>query len=121
MFGFVLVVRVVFEYIVGIGEFRVLVVDVNKLEKDIFLKKELDDFVQKLDGRLKVIYILSSLLDDWRGLKGYVNEEVLRNVFFFLGFDMVVFVCGLFMMMQKVVMLVLRGWGYKEDVDLFGF
>lgn len=119
--GFALVARAVLEHTAGTGELRVSVVDANKSEKDILLKKELDDLVQKSDGRLKVTHILSSPSDDWRGLKGHVNEEVLRNALFPPGPDTAAFVCGPPTMMQKAVMPALRGWGYKEDVDLFGF
>lgn len=119
--GFALIARAVLEHMDGTGEIEIAVVDANKSEKDILLKEELDELVQKSDGKLTVTHVLSSPSSDWKGLKGHVNEETLRSALYPPGPDTAAFVCGPPAMVQKSVMPALKNWGYKEDVDLFGF
>ncbi|KAK0386311.1 hypothetical protein NLU13_6148 [Sarocladium strictum] len=119
--GFALIGRSVLEHVAGTGTLEISVVDANRSEKDILLRKELDDLVRKSNGKLRVTHVLSSPSNDWKGLKGYVNEQILRQSLFPPGPDTAAFVCGPPAMMQKAVMPALRNWGYKEDVDLFGF
>ena len=50
-----------------------------------------------------------------------MNEDVLQQNLFAPADDSAVFVCGPPTMIQKAVLPTLRTWGYKEDINLFGF
>lgn len=119
--GYALIARAVIEHSSATGDLKVAVVDANKSESDILVKKELDKLERKSKGKLKVTHVLSHPSEEWQGLKGHVDEEILRTHLFAPGPDTAVFVCGPPTMIQKAVMPTLRNWGYKEDEDLFGF
>ncbi|KXT09669.1 hypothetical protein AC579_9975 [Pseudocercospora musae] len=116
--GFALIARA----IVGAGEdLEVRVVDANKSEKDILLKDELARFEELGKGRLKVTHVLSHPSEEWKGLKGHVNEEIIKDSLFPPEEGSVVFLCGPPAMIQKAALPALRDWGYKEDENVFGF
>lgn len=48
----------------------------NKTEQDIVLRKELE----ALQPRLKLHYILDKAPEGWKGLTGYLNENLLSSV-----------------------------------------
>ena len=88
-------------------EIRVL--DANKSEKDILLRDELSHFVEASKGRMKVEHVLSHPSDNWKGLKGHVNEEIIKKSLFPPGKDSVVFLCGPPAMIQKAALPALKG------------
>jgi len=97
---------------------QVRVVDANKSEKDILLKDELE----KMQGeQIKITHVLSHPSDEWKGLKGHVNEEIIKQSCFAPGRDAAVFLCGPPAMIQKAALPALKDWGYQEDVNCFGF
>lgn len=100
---------------------EIRVVDANKSEGDVLLKGELEDLVEKGEGRLKVTHVLSHPSEDWRGLKGHVNKEVIEGNLFEPGGESVAFLCGPPAMIQKSALPALTEWGYVEDEDVFGF
>ncbi|RYO93972.1 hypothetical protein DL764_007901 [Monosporascus ibericus] len=97
------------------------VVDANKSEKDILLRKELDEFQIKSRGQLSVTHVLSHPSDSWEGLKGHVNEEIIKKSLFEPNEKSVVFLCGPPAMIQKAALPALKDWGYREDENMFGF
>jgi nitrate reductase (NAD(P)H) len=100
---------------------QIRVVDANKSEKDILLKDELDHFEESSGGRLKVTHVLSHPGDEWKGKKGHVNADIIRESLFEPGEKTGVFLCGPPAMIQKAALPALRDWGFKEDENVFGF
>ncbi|KAE9968988.1 hypothetical protein EG328_007142 [Venturia inaequalis] len=100
---------------------EIRVVDANKSEKDILLKDELDRFEKESAGTLRVEHILSHPGDGWRGRKGHVDADLLKEVLFAPGEGTGTFLCGPPGMIQKAALPALRDWGFVEEEDLFGF
>jgi NAD(P)H-flavin reductase len=90
-------------------ETEVGVMDANKSEKDILLREELDGFVKKSGGRLRVEHILSHPSESWNGRKGHVDAKSLRSVLFEPGEGTGTFLCGPPGMMQMAALPALRG------------
>ncbi|KFA77101.1 hypothetical protein S40288_09733 [Stachybotrys chartarum IBT 40288] len=97
------------------------VIDGNKTEGDILMRTEMEKLQEQSGGKIRVTHVLSHPLDDWKGLKGHVNEDLIRTHIFPPGKDSAVFVCGPPTMIQMAVMPALKNWGYEEDNDVFGF
>ncbi|KAJ5745383.1 hypothetical protein N7520_010565 [Penicillium odoratum] len=71
-----------------------LVFGVNT-ERDLLLKKELEQYKERFPGRFNYSFAVSSLTDEKPSIrKGYVNEELLRDVVGKSDKDTMVFVCG---------------------------
>jgi nitrate reductase (NAD(P)H) len=102
-------------------ETQIRVVDANKSEKDILLKDELDRSEEGSGGRLKIAHVLSHPSDGWEGVKGHVNQEIIRGALFGPGEGTGVFLCGPPGMIEKAALPALREWGFKEDENVFGF
>jgi nitrate reductase (NAD(P)H) len=100
---------------------EIRVVDANKSEKDILLKEALDGFEKDSNGRLKVTHVLSHPSDDWKGKKGHVNADIIKEALFEPGEKTGVFLCGPPAMIQKAALPALKDWGFKEDESVFGF
>lgn len=100
---------------------RIRVVDANKSEKDILLHDELDKFEKESGGRLKVTHILSHPSDEWKGVKGHVDGDKMKEALFKPGEKTGVFLCGPPAMIQKAALPALRDWGFREDENVFGF
>ena len=84
----------------------------NKTEEDILLKKELDDFAQKYD-QFKIQYVLSSPPDNWKGCKGRINKQMIKEYMPApAGMDSKVLVCGPDPMMESMVKI-LEEQGFK--------
>ena len=92
----------------------VAVINANKTEEDILLRSELNDLVEKSNGRLRIAFVLSHPKNkvDWEakgGLSGHVNESVIRAKLFAPSKDSVVFLCGPPGMVQKAALPALKG------------
>lgn len=100
---------------------EISVVDANKTEKDILLR----DVFQKLEsdskGQLTRTHVLSHPSENWKGLKEYVNADIIREHTFGPSEGSVALLCGPPGMIQKAALPALRDWGYKEEENLFGF
>ncbi|TKA33896.1 hypothetical protein B0A49_13852 [Cryomyces minteri] len=97
------------------------VVDANKTEGDILLHESLDEFEKDHGEQLKVTHVLSHPSEKWKGKKGHVNADILKEALFAPGEDTVVFLCGPPTMIQKAVLPALRDWGFTEEKNVFGF
>jgi nitrate reductase (NAD(P)H) len=107
--GFALIARVVATADRDVG---LRVVDANKTEKDILLREQLDSYEKESRGRVKITHVLSHLSDDWRGIKGHVNAEIIKQSLFppDEAIDSsVVFLCGPPGMIQKAALPALKG------------
>ncbi|TKA49862.1 hypothetical protein B0A49_12768, partial [Cryomyces minteri] len=96
------------------------VVDANKTEGDILLHESLDEFEKDHGEQLKVTHVLSHPSEKWKGKKGHVNADILKEALFAPGEDTVVFLCGPPTMIQKAVLPALRDWGFTEEKNVFG-
>jgi len=59
--------------------------------------------------------------DEWKGLKGHVDEDIIKKNCFEPKEGAAVFLCGPPAMIQKAALPALKDWGYEEDVNCFGF
>lgn len=84
------------------------VVDANKSEADILLKDELQRMSDDAPAQIKVAHVLSHPGDDWKGLKGHVNAEIIQENCFPPGPGSAVFLCGPPAMIQKAALPALK-------------
>ncbi|KAK3951924.1 nitrate reductase [Pseudoneurospora amorphoporcata] len=78
---------------------EISVIDANRIEQDILLKKELDNLEEKSGGQLKICH----------------------RCLFKPACNNVALLCGPPGLIQGVVLPALVDWGYIEDQNLFGF
>lgn len=88
---------------------QIRVVDANKTKNDILLHDELKEFEKKSKGQLKVTHVLSAPGDDWTGLKGHVNEDIIKDNLFPPEKSTVALLCGPPPMIQKAALPALKG------------
>lgn len=96
------------------------VIDANKSEADILLQKELKHLVDVSQGRLDITHVLSAPSEEWQGLKGFVNKDIMREHLFPPSEENLVLLCGPPTMIQKAVVPGLEEWGYDHDRNMFG-
>lgn len=96
------------------------VIDANKSEEDILLRKHLESFEKEGKGQLKIAHVLSHPSDQWRGLKGHVTEDIVKEHLFPPMEENLVLLCGPPAMMQKAALPALEDWGYVHDLNMFG-
>lgn len=138
--GYALIARTVLGAGKEEAEVQVRVVDANKTEGDILMREDLKKLEDESGGRAKVTHILSHPSEKWTGLKGHVNEDIIKRNLFPPDDESAVFLCGPPGMIQKAALPALKGefframivgrstmltlfadWGYEEDKNLFGF
>lgn len=73
---------------------KVTLVFGNQSERDILLRKELDQMVAEHPDQFKVHYMLDSAPEHWNGGKGFVTTDVIRAHLPAPSDDSMVFVCG---------------------------
>jgi len=116
--GYSLLSRVVLD---SRDQTEIRIVDANKSEADILLKDELERFVKLSKGKLKVTHVLSHADDDWKGLKGHVNEDIIKeNLFPPKRDENLVLLCGPPPMIQKAAIPAFEDWGYEQGKNMFG-
>ncbi|KAF3237838.1 hypothetical protein TWF217_002030 [Orbilia oligospora] len=93
----------------------------NKTEDDILLRDELDRFAKSSERQIKITHVLSNPNERWKGYRGHVNSDMIRENLFGPAESSVVFLCGPPPMVQKAALPALRDWGYVEDQNMFGF
>ncbi|KAH9886564.1 hypothetical protein F4778DRAFT_773989 [Xylariomycetidae sp. FL2044] len=99
---------------------EVRVIDCNKGEGDILLREDLDRFQEMSKGRVQITHVLSEPSEDWSGLKGYVNEKIMREHLFPPSDENLALLCGPPGMIEKAVVPVLEKWGYDQSNNMFG-
>jgi nitrate reductase (NAD(P)H) len=100
---------------------KIKVIDANKTEDDILMHGALEEFSKNYKTQFEIVHVLSHPSDSWKGLKGHVNEDIIRRHIFEPAKKNAVLLCGPPMMIQKAALPALRDWGYEEDKNLFGF
>jgi nitrate reductase (NAD(P)H) len=102
-------------------ETKCLVLDGNRLEEDILCKEQMDALVKGKTDKCKLLYSLTQPPENWTGLKGRMNQELLnrevgpctsQN-----GEDLVL-ICGP-EALEKSVHGYLNAMGWKDDDLLF--
>lgn len=88
---------------------EIRVIDANNTEADILLKAEMDRMQKEHPRQFKITYVLSHAGDDWKGLKGFVNAEIIRANGFEPAEGNVSLLCGPPAMIQKAVLPALKG------------
>lgn len=100
---------------------KIKVIDANKSEGDILMRGDFDEFSKSHRDQFEIVHVLSHPSNDWRGLKGHVNEEIIKQHAFAPSEKNAALLCGPPTLIQKAVLPALKDWGYKEDCNLFGF
>ncbi|OAQ97561.1 hypothetical protein LLEC1_06394, partial [Akanthomyces lecanii] len=103
--GYALIARIA---MAADDETQIRVLDANKTEKDILMRSELDGFEKRSQGQLKMAHVLSHAGDGWDGLRGHVDEQMIRETLFPPDEDSVVFLCGPPAMIQKAALPALK-------------
>lgn len=85
------------------------VVDANRTEQDILLKKELDSLEKEGSGQMKICHVLSQAGEGWKGKRGKVDAGILRKTLFKPARDSVALLCGPPGLIQGVVLPALIG------------
>ncbi|KAL9559685.1 hypothetical protein MBANPS3_000308 [Mucor bainieri] len=106
---------------------KVSLIYANQTEQDILLKDELDKVAKEHPDRFKVVYALDKAPENWTGISGYVNKEVIQeHLPSPQAEDSVIFVCGPPPMMKSIagetVLMsqgkfggILKELGYSKD------
>lgn len=118
--GYVLIARILAD---KEDKTQLRAIDANKSENDILLQDQMEQFSTEHSKQFRICHVLSHPSDDWKGVKGHVNEDIIRgNAFAPDGAkESVVFLCGPPAMIQKAALPALKDWGYEEEKDCFGF
>ncbi|KAI5458057.1 hypothetical protein BGZ63DRAFT_466622 [Mariannaea sp. PMI_226] len=116
--GYSLIARIL---LTNDDETQVRMVDANKTEADILLRNELNAIEKKSNKQLRITHVISYESDDWKGKKGLVDEDIIKQSLFEPSEGSAVFLCGPPAMIQKAALPALKDWGYVEDENMFGF
>lgn len=102
---------------------KIRVIDCNKTEEDILLKEEMESLRKGKEEKFGLVHVLSEPSDEWKGVKGRVDKDIIREHAFPPdgGKSSVVFLCGPPGMIQHGALPALKEWGYVEEKDCFGF
>lgn len=95
---------------------EIRVIDANRSESDILLQDEMEDLQKKHPEQLKITHILSRPSGDWKGLKGYVNPDIIREHAFAPTDGSVVLLCGPPAMIQKAALPALKGMTLSSTI-----
>ncbi|KAF2720980.1 hypothetical protein K431DRAFT_312882 [Polychaeton citri CBS 116435] len=66
----------------------------NRTESDIMLKNQLDKYAANSNGKFKVYYTLNSPSDTWKGAKGYITKDTIKELMPAPSEDSKVLLCG---------------------------
>lgn len=88
---------------------EIKVIDANKAESDILLREEMDELQKEHGKQFKITHVLSHPDEDWKGLKGHVNADIIKENGFEPKEGNVVFLCGPPAMIQKAALPALKG------------
>ncbi|KAL3481450.1 hypothetical protein BJX99DRAFT_219041 [Aspergillus californicus] len=105
----------------GKDKTKIRVIDANRTENDILLRKELGELAENYLDQIQVTHILSHPGDSWKGERGRVDQDIIHKYGFEPNERSVALLCGPPAMIQKSVLPALVDWGYNEDSNLFGF
>lgn len=96
---------------------QVVVLNGNRLAEDILCKDELDQYAEGNDDKCKLLYTLTQASDDWKGLKGRIGPDLIKE-HCPLGPDSMALICGP-EPMEKATHKALLEQGWKDEDLLF--
>ncbi|KAG5297987.1 nitrate reductase [Histoplasma ohiense] len=102
---------------------RIRVIDANKTGDDILLADELEEFAKQHPEQFQIVHVLGhpyKELPEGR-ISGLVNKDIIRKYGFEPAEENVALLCGPPGLIKMAALPNLKEWGYKEDVNLFGF
>lgn len=88
---------------------EIRVIDANKSETDILLREQMDRLQKEHGKQFTITHVLSHPSDDWKGLKGHVDADIIRKYSFEPKEGTAVFLCGPPTMIQKAALPALKG------------
>ena len=89
----------------------------NRLVEDILCKEDLDEMIVGNEDRAKVLYTLTKAPDEWEGLRGRINAELVEK-HFTKDENTLVLVCGP-EPLEKSIHVALKDQGWPDDQILF--
>lgn len=104
---------------------RIRLLDANKTQQDIILRSQLHDLEIQHRDQFPVTHVLSHPSHDddddgWDGLKGHVNDEIIRQYCFAPEKGAVAFLCGPPAMVQKAALPGVEGLGVCGGGEFVG-
>lgn len=87
----------------------------NSTEKDILLRKELEEFVQKKNFPFKLILMINSKEDGWTGEVGHFNEENIKKYMPEPSDNTLILHCGPRNLCREVYVKVCKQLGHKPE------
>jgi nitrate reductase (NAD(P)H) len=94
-----------------------VIFDGNRLFEDILCKDELEELSKENDHKCKVLHTLTKAPDDWKGLRGRINAELVRNNCV-RSEDSLVLICGPEALEKTMHVALLEG-GWDEEQLMF--
>ncbi|XP_049822709.1 NADH-cytochrome b5 reductase 3 isoform X2 [Aethina tumida] len=88
----------------------------NQTEKDILVRKELEDVQKEHPDQFKLWYTLDVSNDDWKYSTGFINEQMLKEHLFPPSPDSIVLMCGPPPMINFACMPNLEKLGHNKDL-----
>lgn len=88
----------------------------NQTEDDILLRKELEQVEQEHPDRFKLWYTVDKPGEDWQYSQGFINSEMIEQVFFPPASDNLVLMCGPPPMINFACLPNLDKLGYQTDM-----
>lgn len=99
--GYSIVARIAME---GGDETQLRIIDANNTQGDILMREQLEEFERRSNGGIKVVNVLSKPDENWKGLKGFVTEDMMREHLFEPSEGSVALMCGPPVMINKAVL-----------------
>ncbi|KAI4458277.1 nadh-cytochrome b5 reductase [Holotrichia oblita] len=88
----------------------------NQTEKDILVRKELEECAAQYPNQFKLWYTLDTPPEDWKYSSGFVNDEMLQKHLFSPSPDTIVLMCGPPPMINYACIPNLDKLGYNKDL-----
>ena len=88
---------------------EIRVIDANKAESDILLRKQVGTLEKEHGKQFKIIHVLSHPTEEWKGLKAHINADIIKENGFEPTEESAVFLCGPPAMIQKAALPALKG------------
>ena len=89
----------------------------NRLVEDILCKEDLDDMIKGNEDRGEVLYTLTKAPEDWSGLKGRINGELVKQ-YCYVDEETLILICGP-EALEKSMHIALTSQGWRNDQLLF--
>ena len=88
----------------------------NQSEKDILVRKELEEVAEKHPDQFKLWYTLDTTPEGWKYSKGFVNDQMIQDNLFPPSPDTLIVMCGPPPMVNFACLPALDRLGYDKDL-----